>query len=328
VAKTATPFCIFKAFCISANPYKMQLAAGFWRLIGQAMRSPKLAWSGLLFLLAGITATVGDSRSSKSQAALPDDANQFVREAIQNELNAEGRDHTHWRYHLHREDERGSQDRDVIETKEGSLAKTLLINGRPLTPEQRDQDEERMKKLVSDPSERAKRDHRLKQDEEKAHQLLQAIPEAFIFKYNGIEGTQVRLEFKPNASFSPPTRELAVYHAMNGKVWIDQSAKRLSRIEGELFERVNFGWGLLGHLEKGGTFRVLQQDVGDGHWNTIQLDVNMQGRAVVFKSLNIKEKENLTDFRRMPDDLSMSQAFGILEKAGNTISANTQATAR
>jgi hypothetical protein len=185
-----------------------------------------------------------------------------------------------------------------------------------------------MKKLVSDPSERAKRDHRLKQDEEKAHQLLQAIPEAFIFKYNGIEGTQVRLEFKPNASFSPPTRELAVYHAMNGKVWIDQSAKRLSRIEGELFERVNFGWGLLGHLEKGGTFRVLQQDVGDGHWNTIQLDVNMQGRAVVFKSLNIKEKENLTDFRRMPDDLSMSQAFGILEKAGNTISANTQATAR
>ena len=289
------------------------------------MRFPKFIWSGLLLLLAGVTATVADARSSTPQTSLPGDANQLVREAVQNELNGESNDHTHWRYHLHREDDRGSQDREVIETKEGSLAKTLLINGRPLTPEQRDLDEERMKKLVSDPVERAKRDHRVKQDEEKAHQLLKAIPDAFVFKYDGVEGNQVRLNFTPNAGFTPPTRELAVYHAMKGKMWIDQSARRLSRIEGQLFEKVNFGWGLLGHLEKGGSFRVLQQDVGNGHWSTVQLDVNMQGRAVVFKSLNIKQKETLTDFRRVPDDLSMSQALGILEKAGNTISANTQA---
>ena len=111
----------------------MQLAAGFRSQIGRAMRSPKFVWSGLLFLLAVITATVADARSAKPQAALPDDANQLVREAVHNELNGEGKDHTHWRYHLHREDERGSQDREVIETKDGSLAKTLLINGRPLS---------------------------------------------------------------------------------------------------------------------------------------------------------------------------------------------------
>jgi hypothetical protein len=279
----------------------------------------------LLFLLAGITASVCDSHPSP-QGALPEDANQLVREAVQNEMNGEGKDHTHWRYHLHREDDRGSQDRDVIETKEGSLAKTLLINGRPLTAEQRNLDEERMKKLVNDPNERAKRDHRVQQDEEKARQLLKAIPDAFIFKYDGIEGTQVRLNFRPNTNFSPPTRELAVYHAMTGKVWIDQSARRLSRIEGQLFEKVNFGWGLLGHLEKGGTFKVVQQDVGGGHWSTIQLEVNMQGRAVIFKSLNVREHETLTDFHRVPDDLSMAQAFGILEKAAN-LPANTQAAA-
>jgi hypothetical protein len=279
----------------------------------------------LLFLLAAITAIAGDSRSIKPETPLPDDANQLVRETIQNELNAEDKDHTHWRYHLHREDERGSQDREVIETREGSLAKTLLINGRPLTPEQRDQDYERMKKLVNDPEERAKREHRLKQDEEKARQLLKAIPEAFLFKYDGVEGSQVRLSFKPKSGFSPPTRELTVYHAMTGKIWIDQPAKRLSRIEGQLFENVNFGWGLLGHLEKGGTFKVMQQDVGNGHWNTVQLDVNIQGRAVIFKTLNVKEKESLTDFRRVPDDLSMSQAFAMLEKVEKTMSVASQA---
>lgn len=278
-------------------------------------------------MLAVMAATACDSPLAASQgASLPADANQLVREAVQNELDGEGKDHTHWRYHLHREDDRGSQDRDVIETKEGSLAKTLLINGRPLTAEQRNMDEERMKKLVNDPDERARRDHRLKQDEEKARQLLKAIPDAFIFKYDGVDGTQVRLNFRPNTNFSPPTRELAVYHAMTGKMWIDQSAKRLARIEGQLFEKVNFGWGLLGHLEKGGTFKVLQQDVGNGHWITAQLEVNMQGRAVIFKSLNVKQKETLTDFHRVPDDLSMAQALGILEKAAN-IQASTQAAA-
>ena len=289
------------------------------------MLFPKLVRNGLLFLLAGVTAAMADSRAFKPETALPEDASQLVREAVQNELNGEGKDHTHWRYHLHREDDRGSQDRDVIETKEGSLAKTLLINGRPLTPEQRDLDQERMKKLVSDPNERARRDRRVHQDEEKAHQLLKAIPDAFIFKYDGVEGNQVRLTFKPNANYTPTTRELTVYHAMTGKIWIDQTARRLSRIEGQLFENVNFGWGLLGHLEKGGTFRVVQQDVGGGHWSTVQLDVNMQGRAVIFKTLNVKQKESLTEFRRVPDDLSMAQAFGLLEKAANTISANTQA---
>jgi hypothetical protein len=289
------------------------------------MRSPRIPWSGLLFLLAAITTASGDSRSAKQETPLPNDANQLVRETIQNELNAEEKDHTHWRYHLHKEDERGSQDREVIETKDGSLAKTLLINGRPLTPEQRDQDQERMKKLVNDPEERAKRERRLKQDEEKARQLLKAIPEAFIFSYDGIEGNLARLNFKPNAGFTPATRELTVYHAMVGKMWIDRSAKRLSRIEGQLFEKVNFGWGLFGHLDKGGTFKVLQQDVGDGHWSTVHLDVNMQGRAVVFKTLNVKEKESLTDFRRVPDDLSMSQAFAMLEKVEKTMSVASQA---
>lgn len=286
------------------------------------MRSPKILWNGLTLLLASLLAIAGNNTpSAKTGASLPNDAGQLVRETIQNELNAENKDHTHWRYHLHKEDDRGSQDREVIETKDGSLAKTLLINGRPLTPEQRDQDKERMKRLVNDPEERARREHRVKQDEEKARQLLAAIPDAFIFKYDGMEGNQALLDFKPNSNFSPPTRELAVYHAMAGKMWIDLSSRRLSRIEGQLFENVNFGWGLFGHLDKGGAFKVLQQDVGDGHWNTVHLEVNMQGRAVIFKALTVHEKESLTDFRRVPDNLSLSQAFAMLETAEKAMTA-------
>jgi len=287
------------------------------------MRSPKLLCNGVLFFLAAIIASAGSPE--KPLPPLPNDANQFVRDTIQNELKSQDNDHTHWRYHLHKEEERGNQDRDVIETKDGSLARTLLINGQPLTPEQRSQDDERMKKLVNDPDERAKRAKRAKQDEEKARQLLQAIPDAFIFKYDGVEGNQVRLDFKPNSNFSPPTRELMVYHAMAGKLWIDRPAMRFARIEGQLFDSVNFGWGLLGHLDKGGTFKVFQKEVGNGHWETVQLDINMQGRAVIFKTITVKQRQFLSDFHRVPDDLTFSQAFEMLQKTEKSMASSTQA---
>lgn len=279
--------------------------------------------TGWLCALAAILIVPGITQVS-SPGTLPSDANQFVREMIQHELEAESRDHTHWRYRLHRETDLGAQDRDVIQTKDGSLARTLLINGQPLTPEQRSKDEERMRKLVDDPNERAKRDHREKQDEEKAKELLKAIPDAFIFQYDGVDGDLTRLKFYPNPHYSPPTRELMVYHAMVGELWVDRSALRLAMIEGRLTEEVKFGWGLLGHLDKGGTFKVVQKNVGENHWETVSLDVNMQGRIVFFKSLSVKQTETLSDFRRMPDDLTISGAFQILQENKSSASANSQ----
>ncbi len=262
------------------------------------------------------------AQRSSPEAALPSDPNQFVREMIQHELDAESRDHTHWRYRLHKETDVGAQDRDVIQTKEGSLARTLLINGQPLTPDERSKDEERMRKLVDDPTERAKRDHRAKQDEEKAKELLKAIPDAFIFTYDGTEGDLTRLSFSPNPHYSPPTRELTVYHAMVGKLWADRAALRLAMIEGRLTEEVKFGWGLFGHLDRGGTFKVVQKNVGDNHWETVFLDVNMQGRIILFKSLSVRQVEVLSDFRRMPDDLSMNRAFEMLREDKPAVSAS------
>jgi len=279
--------------------------------------------NGLLFLLAALVAvSASDQKSASAETPLPSDANQLVREMVQRELDAENNDHSHWRYRLHKEDDVNAQDRDVIETKEGSLARTLLINGRPLTPEQRQKDEERMKKLVDDPNERAKRERRAKQDEEKAKELLKAIPDAFVFKYAGMDGNLTLLTFSPNPHYSPPTRELMVYHAMTGKLWVDRNAMRLAMIEGRLVEDVKFGWGLLGHLDKGGTFKVIQQKVAEDHWDQVFLDINMTGRAIIFKTLNIKQKQILSNFRRVPDDLTIARAYEMLQDSNSSVAAS------
>ena len=284
---------------------------------------PRYLRNWLLFLVtAVIAAGTSEQRSAFSEASLPSDPNQFVREMVQRELDAQNLDHSLWRYHLHKEDELNAQDRDVIETRQGSLARTLLINGHPLTPEQRKKDQERMKNLVDDPAEQAKRTHRAKQDEDKAKELLRAIPDAFLFQYDGSEGHLTRLSFSPNPRYSSPTRELMVYHAMTGKLTVDRTSMRLVMIEGRLTEDVKFGWGLLGHLDKGGTFKVIQEKVGDNHWDQVLLDVSMTGRAIIFKTLNVKTKQVLSDFHRVPDDTTLARAYEMFQEDGSSVTAS------
>ena len=255
---------------------------------------------------------------------LPEDATKYAKDAIQRQIKADADDHTHWRYRIHREDDKGTQDRDVIETKEGELARTLFINGQPLTAEQRTADEARMKKLVEDAGERAKRDKRAKEDADRGTQMFKAIPDAFIFKYDGVENGQIRLSFFPNPHYDAPTRELQVFRSLSGKLWIDRAVGRLTRMDGSLFEDVTFGWGLLGRLNKGGTFSVMQNRVGDDHWEIVGLDVKMTGKAVVFKSINVKQTQRLTDFRRVSDSLTIAQAYQMLENGEHSVSAENQ----
>ena len=129
----------------------------------------------------------------------------------------------------------------------------------------------------------------------------------------GNDGDLVKLSFWPNPHYSPPSRKLAVYHALTGEIWIDPVATRLARIDGRLFEDLNFFLGL-GHLDKGGTFQVVQKDVGDGHWDIVLLDLNMHGRIAFFKSLNARQRQILDNYHRVRDDLTYAQALEMLQK--------------
>lgn len=279
----------------------------------------------IFFLSANLAFALQQSQSpAENLPPLPKDATQYVRDMVNHQIEANNADHSHWRYRIHREDEKGTQDRDVIDTKEGQIARTLTINGKPLTPDERASDQARMKKLVEDPSERAKRKKRAHDDEEKATQMFKAIPDAFIFKYDGEDNGQLRLTFFPNPHYDAPTRELQVFRSMSGKMWIDRAAERMTRLEGTLFEDVTFGWGLLGRLNKGGTFSVTQSRVGDTHWEIVSLDVKMTGHAIIFKNINVREVERLTDFRRVSDDLTIAQAYQLLLKPENAVSAESQ----
>jgi hypothetical protein len=91
-----------------------------------------------------------------------------------------------------------------------------------------------------------------------------------------------------------------------------------------LFREVGFGWGILGHLDKGGHFLIEQRDVGDGAWDISHMSLSFTGKILLFKSIAIKSDEVFSDFRRVPDDTTFAQGVKILEAEEARLAGNHQ----
>ena len=144
--------------------------------------------------------------------------------------------------------------------------------------------------------------------------MFKILPDVFVFSYAGRQGDLVTLTFSPNPNFQPPSLEARVFHGMQGEMTVDTKQERLAALSGHLMEDVKFGGGLLGHLDKGGKFEVRQTEVAPGQWEMTVLVVDMKGKALLFKTIGVHETENHSDFHRVPDDLTLAEAAGMLNR--------------
>jgi len=79
-------------------------------------------------------------------------------------------------------------------------------------------------------------------------------------------------------------------------------------------DEVKFGGGLLGPLDKAGTFDVKQEPITKGYWEMTVLNVDMNGKALFFKTITVRQKISRSEFKRVPDDLAVAQAVDLLKK--------------
>jgi hypothetical protein len=244
----------------------------------------------------------------------PVSANALVRRVITNELNFQD-DHTNWMYRLEKEQYGKKQVEEIVETKDGSLSRLLSINDHPLTAKQQSEEDQRVRELITSPGAQQKLRRVLDAETLQGRRLFKMLPDAFVFSYAGDDGNLVKLSFRPNPSFHAPSLEARVFHDMEGEMWIDCKQERLAAFDGHLTQTVKFGFGLLGHLDKGGHFEVRQAEVVPGHWDITTLSLEMTGKALLFASIGVQKKENHQDFHRVSDDLTLTQAADILNRS-------------
>jgi hypothetical protein len=247
---------------------------------------------------------------------------EIVRRTVANECARS--DRANFMFRDFKQTAKGSQTKLIVETKDATAGMLVEVNGKPLTPEQIKAENDRLNYLIHDPEALQKKRKDEKDDEERTVRIMKALPDAFIYENDGTlpgsadtgrEGHQLlRLKFRPNPRYSPPTHTEQVLTGMQGYLLIDEEEHRIARIDGALFKEVGFGWGILGHLDKGGKFLVQQADVGDHHWEVTHMNLDFTGKVLLFKSLNIKSNETFSDFRPAPTNLTFKEGVQLLRK--------------
>ena len=247
-------------------------------------------------------------------AKLQLDAGRLAHEVFENELQAQIHDHSLWCYHQLKDEQGKKRLFAVCQTNEGEIDRLLEVNGQELNPKQRQAEDARIQKMLDDPDQMRQQQKKSEEDGKQERDLLKMFPDAFQFHYAGTQGNLIKLDFSPNPDFRPSNRPAQVFHHVEGSLLADGEQKRLAEIEGQLTSPVKFGWGLLGHLDAGGTFLVRQQDKGSGHWELTILDVEMNGKALFFKTIAVREKVIDTDFQQVPEGIRPRQAFELLRQ--------------
>jgi hypothetical protein len=217
-------------------------------------------------------------------------------------------------YHIETDEQGKKTEKEVIQTAQGSIDRLVSLAGHPLSPQMEVQETNRIRNLISNSAEQRRTEQTRRKDAEQCTAFFKMIPEAFIFSYAGDERNLIKLSYKPNPAFQPWSREARVLHELEGEMWIDATQRRLVRLRGQLMADVKFAGGLLGYLQKGGHFEVEQQEISPGRWELTLLDVDMQGKALLLKSISVQQKERRTNYRTVPTTLSLAEAAEMLTK--------------
>jgi hypothetical protein len=229
----------------------------------------------------------------------------YVWEAVRAELAASAADHSQWLYY---EVDKKPGDGTVqwaAETRMGEIDRVLQKNGHPLSLAQQ---RGRMDSFIRDSTAQARQRKGGQHDDREAAQMLNMLPNAFIWTITGRRDDATILHFRPNPNFRPPTWETRVFAAMEGDMVVEDSHFRIESLKGRMIHQVKFGWGIFGELEPGGTFDVERRQVGNGIWQITETHVHIQGHALIFKNISEQEDDVKSRFQELPANIGFREA--------------------
>lgn len=275
----------------------------------------------VLWAAVGILVATLDACSGRCQPPMP--AGQLVREVVYNELH-DHQQHRFWRYWVERRSPAGTRVEEQVETADGPVSRLAMNNSQPLNAEAEEEEQSRLEKLLNSPGEQARHVKQYDEDEQRIGRILALLPTAFVYTYDGEENGCYRLRFRPNPDDRAATIEARLFHAMSGTLWVDVRWKRLARLDGQVEENVDFGFGILGRLYKGGWFELERTQVSTTDWKTTRLEVHMNIRALLVKTFARETSEVRGGFEPVPAGMSLAQGVALLSQ-GETLAQSGKA---
>jgi len=277
--------------------------------------------------------------ATAQQPAPAPDPSALVHRAVANYLAEEEAPSRHpVRFFFHKHDDRRDFTQDIMETAQGDVALTVAANGKPLSPADHQTQIDRLDNLAAHPDLQAHRQKREQEDTARVDKMLRLLPDAFLWHDEGsvpctvtvppevqvpghsfppppilAPATCDHLTFAPKPGWTPPDAEARIFEGMAGELWIESSRERLVRLSAHLIQDVDFGWGIVGRLNKGGTVLLEQTEFPGGDWELSRMNLNLTGKILMVKSVSFRMTEEMAHYAPLPPNLDYRKAIRMLE---------------
>ena len=261
-----------------------------------------------------------------AQTQVPNiDTDELVRQTVAHELAAAGVA-GYYQYRFEEHTPRGSETRDVLESRGWMVERLVFKNGRPLTTVEQQREERRLQHLLTDPSRLEVFQKEQLSRKKRLRAFIAAFPQAFSCQYDGVvqdNSSQelIRLRFHPNPRFVCRSWELRPLQGLEGTVLIEPNEERLVRMDARFFRDVDFGGGILGRIDRGGWFQFEQRPFGDNHWGVTTLAMHFNKR-VLLASVRVDSVVKTSGFRCVSKDVTLQQGVQrLLEETQTTLAS-------
>lgn len=227
--------------------------------------------------------------------------------------------HASWalRYRVHRVSGKDDSTRDLVESADGNVSRTLERQSQPLSPEQAGAEEQRLRSLT--PAEMAKRRRGSDSSDKFAVELIGAMPRAMTYtltpgqpQLRQFAGPQVVLDYAPNPEFHPASTAQSLLTGLAGKLWIDPETRHLLRIEINITKNLNLFLGILAHVYQGGTMVYEQHPVGGGHYAYSHITIDVRLRELMVKTVPYHSTMDASNVTLLPSPPPLKQAVDML----------------
>lgn len=257
-----------------------------------------------------------EAQSGAANGLLSMPAKTWATETAANEIAIIEHPGSYLRYRQRLIDSKGDEMRDVIETKDGTVARLIMRDNRPLTPEEDQSERERLNSLLTHPSDFSRHVKNQAESKKIAVELIKLMPDAMLYNYApgqpqtpNVAAPEVVLDFAPNPAFHPPNLYSEAMLGLRGRIWIDAQTKQIVRIEAEVFQSINWGWGMLAHIYPGGKVDLEQMAASGPRWNMTQFHEQVTVKALMVKTMKVHAEGATSDFQALPGPMSYTDAI-------------------
>jgi len=262
------------------------------------------------------------SSAQDTVSALSVPARDWAADCATNEVLVIQHPGSYLRYRMHVVDDKGDQLRDQIETPDGSVARLIERDGRPLTPDEDSAERDRLTYLMNSPAVFARHIKSETANKKYGIDLLKLMSDAMLWTYTpnqpqlpgqaAGDPPLVVLDFKPNPKWSPPNIPSESLTGFEGRVWIDPRTRRMVRLEGDLFQPVNIGWGMVGHLYPGGKVLMEQTNAAPQRWIVDHIDMQFAVRVLMLKTVKVHSRYDTPAVFQTVPAMTYQQAIKML----------------